>query len=86
VLEAMAMGIPVVCSNIGFKGLGIESGEGAFMETDPAQFAARVSALLDSAELRMQTGTKGIDVIRNNFDWDVVTAMLDRYFEEVAAK
>ncbi len=33
VLEAMAMGIPVVCSNIGFEGLGIADGEGAFMWT-----------------------------------------------------
>ena len=31
VLEAMSMGIPVVCSNIGFEGLGIDDGQGAFM-------------------------------------------------------
>ncbi|NDC41928.1 MAG: glycosyltransferase, partial [Chitinophagia bacterium] len=33
VLEAMAVGVPVVCSHIGFAGLGIQSGEGAIMQT-----------------------------------------------------
>ena len=50
VLEAMAMGVPVVCSNIGFKGLGIESGEGAIMQTDPQQFAQSVICLLYTSE------------------------------------
>jgi len=85
VLEAMAMGVPVVCSHIGFKGLGIESGEGAIMQTDKQGFADAVIQLLESASLRKHTGTKGKEVIRTRFDWDVVTKQLERYFEEVAA-
>src|SRR5690606_448668 len=42
VLEAISMGVPVVCSHVGFKGLGVESGQGAFMETEPMAFAQRV--------------------------------------------
>ncbi len=47
VLEAMAIGIPVVCSNIGFAGLGIAQGEGAFMQTSPEAFAQSVIQLLN---------------------------------------
>lgn len=83
VLEGMAMGIPVVCSNIGFKGLGIESGEGAFMETDAEGFANRVIELLGSATLREQTGKKGAEVIQSRFGWDVIARTLEGYFEEV---
>lgn len=83
VLEAMAMGIPVVCSNIGFAGLGINNGEGAFMETDDAQFAERVSALLSSQTLREHTGHAGHKVISENFSWDTIAQMLDKYFHDI---
>ncbi len=84
VLEAMAMGIPVVCSNIGFGGLGITSGEGAFMQTDPQAFANSVIDLLASESMRKQTGEAGMQVIKTKFDWDVVTLMLERYCKEIA--
>ena len=86
VLEAMAMGVPVVCSNIGFKGLGIESGEGAFMETDAALFADRIVQLLGDKNLREQTGQKGATVIRERFSWDKIARQLEAYFEQIVRK
>lgn len=86
VLEAMAMGIPVVCSNIGFAGLGIQSGEGAIMKTDTTEFAEAVIGLLQSQEKRRTTGMAGAEVIRTRFDWDIIAATLERYLQEVAAR
>lgn len=79
VLEAMAMGIPVVCSHIGFEGLGIEDGEGAFMRKDAEGFAAQVNALLSDEALRRSTGIKGESVIKANFSWDTVAGTLETY-------
>ena len=79
VLEAMSMGIPVVCSNIGFKGLGIEDGQGAFMRLGSTDFADQVISLLSSEDLRMQTGTKGIEVIEKSFTWETIAARLDGF-------
>ncbi len=84
VLEAMAMGIPVVCSHIGFGGLGIASGEGAVMQTEPEKFAASVVHLLQSEQERKRMGTAGMQVIKTKFDWDVVALTLEGYFREVA--
>ena len=86
VLEAMAMGIPVVCSHIGFGGLGIKSGEGAVMQTDPRAFAESVIDILSSEEERIRIGTEGMRVIQTKFDWDVVAQTLNGYFKEVAKK
>ncbi|MBL7681742.1 MAG: glycosyltransferase [Flavipsychrobacter sp.] len=84
VLEAMAMGVPVVCSNIGFKGLGIESGEGAIMQTEPQAFANSVIELLNNQSLREDTGAKGIHVMQSCFSWDSVAKTLEAYLMELA--
>ena len=86
VLEAMAMGIPVVCSHIGFGGLGISSGEGAIMQTNPNAFAESVIDILSSEKVRMRMGAEGMRVIRTKFDWDVVTGTLNGYFKEIAGR
>ncbi len=82
VLEAMAMGIPVVCSNIGFEGLGINDGEGAFMRTDANSFATQVIALLKDATLRQSVGEKGVEVIQKSFSWNTVAATLEQYLSK----
>lgn len=81
VLEAMSMGIPVVCSNIGFEGLGIKDGEGAFMRTDAIGFAQQVIDLLNDAHLRQSTGQKGAAIIRSQFSWDEIAVQLENYFK-----
>ena len=80
VLEAMAMGVPVVCSHIGFGGLGIKSGEGAIMQTDPVAFANSVTELLSSEQMRRSVGETGMRIIKTRFDWDIIAQTLERYF------
>lgn len=76
VLEAMSMGIPVVCSNIGFKGLGINDGEGAFMRLGASDFSEQVIKLLSDEALRNTTGKKGIEVIEKSFTWETISEKL----------
>ncbi|MCK9481585.1 MAG: glycosyltransferase family 4 protein [Bacteroidia bacterium] len=83
VLEALSMAIPVVCTRVGFEGLGIKQGEGAFMETENTAFANRVMELLDNQELRKSTGLSGQAMIRKQFDWNVVASVLEEYLKEI---
>lgn len=84
VLEAMAMGVPVVCSNIGFAGLGIAQGDGAFMQTDPKEFGNKVVELLSWEQMRRQTGEAGSATIKARFDWDIIAKTLEGYLQVVA--
>ncbi|MBS1771813.1 MAG: glycosyltransferase [Bacteroidetes bacterium] len=83
VLEAMAMGVPVVCSEIGFAGLGIANGDGAVMQKDPALFADAVIDLLSDASKREYVGKKGMEVIQQKFSWDSIAKQLENYFAQV---
>ena len=79
VLEAMSMGIPVVCSNIGFEGLGIDDGQGAFMRLGASDFADQVVTLLSNEDLRENTGKKGIEVIQKSFTWETIAERLSSF-------
>lgn len=83
VLEALAMGVPVVCTDIGFEGLGIQSGQGAFKEVEDSAFVQRVCDLLYDADLREKTGTEGMEIIRKKFDWNVLALQLEEHFKEI---
>jgi sugar transferase (PEP-CTERM/EpsH1 system associated) len=83
VLEAMAMGVPVVSRNIGFNGLNIVSGEGVILAIETEAFAEECIALLQSRELRSKVGQQGKEVIRTQFDWDVIALKLERYFLQI---
>lgn len=83
VLEAMAMGIPVVCTHVGFEGLGVVSGDGVYKETDAQAFADRVIQLLSDESLRRAVGEKGKATIHNRFGWSQIAALLDRYFQSI---
>ncbi|NUM30797.1 MAG: glycosyltransferase [Bacteroidetes bacterium] len=83
VIEAMAMGIPVVCTNVGFEGLEIENGMGAFMETDPQLFAAKIIELLDSKMQRETCGIKGKEIATSKFNWDIIATQLEKYCQSL---
>jgi sugar transferase (PEP-CTERM/EpsH1 system associated) len=83
VLEAMAMGVPVVCTEVGFKGLEIESGMGCVLSKDDNQFIANTLSLLKNANLRQDIGQLGLSVARSKFSWDGIALQLMDYFEEM---
>jgi sugar transferase (PEP-CTERM/EpsH1 system associated) len=86
VLEAMAMGVPVVSRNIGFNGLNIQSGDGVILALATEAFAEACIELLKNRSLRQATGTAGREVIRTQFDWDVISHKLDQYFQNITHK
>jgi polysaccharide biosynthesis protein PslH len=85
VLEALAMGVPVVCTDIGFKGLEIESGDGVFHAANDQQFVEMVSNLLDSESLRRETGQKGLKLAQTKFSWDGLANDLQQHFLSIVS-
>ena len=83
VLEALAMNQAVVCSNVGFLGLGLKSGEGILMGETAQEFANHVVSILTSEELRKRLGETGGQHVRSTFAWSGISQQLLSYFEKI---
>ncbi|HLS71210.1 MAG TPA: glycosyltransferase [Chitinophagaceae bacterium] len=83
VLEAMAMGVPVVSHKIGFEGLEIHQGQGVWMEADKESFINKCKELILSEELRSRTGRAGQTVIKERYNWEKISKKLEFYFKEI---
>ncbi len=84
VLEPMALGVPVVSTEVGFRGLGTASGEGVILAENKERFVEAVCSLLEDAALRERVGTRGRQVVFERFGWTDVAALLEKYFRETA--
>lgn len=69
ILQAMALGCPVIATRIGAEGLDVADGETVLFAEDAAQFAARLAGLLESAELRRRLVQQGRELVTRRYDW-----------------
>ena len=80
-LEAMAAGTPIVCSDIhGYKGVVRRGREGLLVPPrKPKSLAAAIGTLLSDAELRRRMSEEG-EARAAEFSWERVTAKVDDYY------
>lgn len=70
VLEAMAMGRPVLASRPAFEGLGAEQGREICVAGDADDFAAQTIALLNDSERAEALGQAGRGFVEREYVWD----------------
>jgi glycosyltransferase involved in cell wall biosynthesis len=85
VLEAMALGTPVVSTSKGVEGLAVTDGENALIADDPRSFARRVGELLRSPEQRQRLARGGRRLVEERYNWRVVGRDLRALVNQVRA-
>jgi len=85
VLEAMALGVPVVATPVGCQGIKAVPGKHLFVEEDEEKFARRVIGLLQDDKLRERTATQARELVERKYSWQGVLqgviARLERLVE-----
>lgn len=76
ILEAMALGRPVVSTSIGCEGLDVTNGEHILIADDAKQFSDHVVKLLNDRALRSRIVTKAREFVVATYDWDVIAENL----------
>lgn len=76
ILEAMAMGVPLVSTSVGVQGVRISDGEHMFIEDQPQRFAQRVKDLLQDGRLRRDMASRAREWVVQEYSWPRVLAGL----------
>lgn len=69
VLEAMACGLPVVCSSAAASGIDAQQGEHLLVSDDPADVAAHCARLLLNPDERAELGSAARYCVQHRYDW-----------------
>jgi glycosyltransferase involved in cell wall biosynthesis len=69
VLEALALGTPVVATPKGAEGLELVDGDEILIGATPAEFARAVVAVLESPALRARLATAGRRRVATSYSW-----------------
>ena len=72
ILEAMALGVPVVATEAAYTGLDLLPGRDLVVEAHPARFAAEIVRLLEDPRKLDEIGEQGRKSVHNNYShWSV---------------
>jgi glycosyltransferase involved in cell wall biosynthesis len=81
ILEAMAMGVPVISTTIGCEGLDVRDGEHLLVADTPAAFAHACAKVLQDKELSLRLAHNARQLILEKYDAKVALRTLDAVYE-----
>jgi glycosyltransferase involved in cell wall biosynthesis len=86
VLQAMAAGVPIVSTSLGYEGVAAVPGVHLDVSDEPAEFAAAVLGLINDpsgAATRLQTARA---LVESAYDWRALAPTLDEFYRETVER
>jgi len=84
ILEAMALGTPVISTSKGAEGLKTTHEENILIADDPEDFAQAVLRLLKDENLRARLSANGRRLVEEQYSWETSARQLERLLYQVA--
>jgi glycosyltransferase involved in cell wall biosynthesis len=86
ILEAMAMGIPVVSTSLGAEGLDAVNDENIIIADDYNDMAEKIITLIKDKELSKKISQNALKFVRENYDWNVIGTQINNYIEDLISR
>lgn len=86
ILDALAMGMPLVCTPFAASGLALSDGQHLLMADTPGEFAEKIIRLLSDKSLRQAVSERGSDLVRRTYSWDTIGRSLVAAYEKAGAR
>jgi glycosyltransferase involved in cell wall biosynthesis len=80
ILDALAMGKPMVTTTIGCEGLRVTHGENILVADAPRDFADRLVQLFENQVLRRKIGAAGRVLVEREYCWDKIGEQLEQAY------
>jgi len=80
ILDAMAMGMPIVSTTIGCEGLDIISGENVLIANTPKEFLDNIEKLIIDKNLRKSLSINARKIVENKYSWSIIGEKLNNIF------
>lgn len=81
ILDAMAMGMPIVSTKIGCEGLAVTPGVDLYVAESAADFAVKIAALLSDPEARRSLGEQARRTVEEKYDWKRIGQKLNQAYD-----
>jgi glycosyltransferase involved in cell wall biosynthesis len=85
ILEAMALGRPLVSTPLGCEGLAVQNGEHLLIAKDAKAFAAAVARVLTDRPLAARLALQARALVERDYDWTAIAERLLRVYDELLA-
>lgn len=83
VLDAMALGMPIVTTSMGCEGIDVVPEEHVLVADTPAAFAAQIGRVLDDKRLRDRLASAARSRAESHYDWDDLARRLEEAYRSV---
>ncbi len=84
ILEAFALGTPVVATTKGAEGLEAQSEEHLLIANTPSEFVQAILRLQRDPELAARLTKNARSLVERNFNWDIIALQLDRILHRLS--
>lgn len=85
-LEAMAVGTPVLATSISIQGLQTQPGRDVLVADQPEQFADALAALFNDPALQHKLSRNGRAYVEANHQWSVIGQRLELFYQNLSGK
>jgi sugar transferase (PEP-CTERM/EpsH1 system associated) len=86
ILEAMAMGVPVVTNSLGFSGVSATAGTEILVEDNPVNFARQVVNLMKDTEWRKRVSQCARKAVEDRYTWSANLSGFNSALSEVVGR
>lgn len=86
ILEAMAIGNPVVSTTIGAEGLDVQNNYNILIADSPGEFCLAINRLMQNNELRKKIVLNARKLVEDKYDWRVITEKQVLIYKNILSK
>lgn len=86
ILDALAMGMPIVSTTFAASGLTLRGGEHLLLADTPNAFVDQVLHVLSDSELRRRLAESACDIAKRTYSWDTIGRSLVAAYEQAALR